>query len=223
MENSEKLWNSILDIYSSILKHPFITELVEGTLSRDKFKYYIVQDYLYLREFSKALAILSAKAENEDHALLFASHIQDAINVEKMLHKFYIKEFNLNLENYEMSPTNLAYTSYLIAVAYSRPFSEVISAVLPCYWIYMEVGKELLKKGSKDRYYQKWIETYGGEEYEKGVRAVINIVNSLKLSEDDLEKMKMHFRTASVYEYLFWDSAYRLERFPFPIEKNKGV
>lgn len=223
MENSEKLWNFISDIYSSILRHPFILELVEGILSRDKFKYYIIQDYLYLREFSKALALLAAKAEDEEQTLLFTTHIQDAIKVEKALHKFYIKEFNLDIEDYEMSPTNLAYTSYLLAVAYSRPFNEVISAVLPCYWIYMKVGKELLKQGSKDKYYQKWIETYGGEEYEKGVRAVLDIVNSLKVSEEEFNKMKIHFRTASIYEYMFWDSAYRLERFPFPTEKNKGV
>ncbi|QGA53285.1 thiaminase II [Sulfolobus sp. E5-1-F] len=223
MENSAKLWNSIQDIYSSILKHPFILELVEGTLNRDKFQYYIIQDYMYLREFSKALALLSAKAEDEEQALLFATHIQDAIKVEQALHKFYITEFNLDVKDYEMSPTNLAYTSYLLAVAYSRPFHEAISAVLPCYWIYMEVGKELLKKGSKDKYYQKWIETYGGEEYEKGVRAVLGIVNNLKVSEEEFNKMKIHFRTASIYEYMFWDSAYRLERFPFFTERNKGV
>ncbi len=168
MEISEKLWGSIVDVYNSILKHPFILELVEGTLNREKFKYYIVQDYLYLREFSKALAVLSAKAENEDQALLFATHVQDVIKVEKALHNFYIKEFNINIEDYEINPTNLAYTSYLIAVTYTRPFHEGISAVLPCYWIYMEVGKELLKRGSKDQYYQKWIETYGGRSMKKG-------------------------------------------------------
>ncbi|MDT7861368.1 MAG: thiaminase II [Saccharolobus sp.] len=223
MEISEKLWGSIVDVYNSILKHPFILELVEGTLNREKFKYYIVQDYLYLREFSKALAVLSAKAENEDQALLFATHVQDVIKVEKALHNFYIKEFNINIEDYEINPTNLAYTSYLIAVTYTRPFHEGISAVLPCYWIYMEVGKELLKRGSKDQYYQKWIETYGGEEYEKGVRNVINIVNNLNVTEEEFNRMRVHFRTASVYEYMFWDAAYRFERFPFHVEKNKGV
>ena len=223
MKNSEKLWNSIVDVYDSILKHQFIKELVEGKLDREKFKYYIIQDYLYLREFSKVLTILSAKAENEEQSLLFISHVQDAIKVETALHKFYIGEFNINTEEYEMSPTKLAYTSYLIAVAYARPFHEILSAVLPCYWIYMEVGKELLKKGSRDFYYQKWIETYGGEEYEKGVRAVLSIIDNLNVSSEEFKKMKVHFRTASVYEYMFWDSAYRLEKFPFNIEKNKGV
>lgn len=84
----------------------------------------------------------------------------------------------------------------------------------------MEVGKELLKKGSRDKYYQKWIETYGGEDYERGVRAVLGIVNGLKVSEEEFNKMKIHFRTASIYEYMFWDSAYRLESFPF-LQKKK--
>ncbi|TRM96720.1 thiaminase II, partial [Sulfolobus sp. E1] len=209
--------------YNSILNHPFLVELVNGNLDEEKFIYYIVQDYMYLREFSKALALLSAKADSEEHSALFITHIQDAIKVEKALHKYYIKEFGVNLENYEMSPTNLAYTSYLLAVAYSRPFIEVVSAVLPCYWIYMEVGKELLKKGSKNPIYQKWIDTYGGEEYERGVRAVISILDNENVSEKEFNELKKHFRTASVYEYMFWDSAYRLEKFPFNVEKNKGV
>jgi thiaminase (transcriptional activator TenA) len=47
-----------------------------------------------------------------------------------------------------MSPVNRAYTDFLIATAYEEPFLTGLSAILPCFWVYLEVGKELMKHGS---------------------------------------------------------------------------
>lgn len=212
---SNELWESISDIYSSILSHPFIRGLTDGTLEEEKFKYYILQDFLYLKEFGKALALLSAKAENQETSLLFATHVTHAIQVERDLHQYFISLWKADPSSVNPSPTNLLYTSYLLSVVYSRPFYEGVSAVLPCYWIYMEVGKELLKRGSPNPLYRRWIETYGEEEYEKGVRAVLDIINSFRLTEEQKSYVKKHFRITSMFEYMFWDSAYKLEKFPF--------
>jgi len=212
---SEELWNSISDIYSAILSHPFIKGVTGGTLEEEKFRYYVLQDFLYLREFAKVLTALSAKAENKEEAQIFINHVTQALGIETSLHEYFISLWNVNVDKVNPSPTNLLYTSYLLSTVYSRPFYEGVAAVLPCYWIYMEVGKELTKKGSPNPLYKKWIDTYGGEEYEKGVKDVLNIVNSFKLTEEQKEAVKKHFRTASILEYMFWDSAYRLEKFPF--------
>ncbi|EZQ01519.1 MULTISPECIES: thiaminase II [Acidianus] len=212
---SDDLWESISDIYSSILSHPFIKGLTDGTLEEEKFRYYILQDFLYLREFGKALALLSAKADTQEASLLLATHVTHAIEVEKSLHQYFISLWKVNPSSVNPSPTNLLYTSYISSIAYSRPFYEGLASVLPCYWIYMEVGKELLKRGSPNPLYKRWIETYGGEEYEKGVRAVLEIVNSFKLTEEQKSAVKRHFRITSMFEYMFWDSAYKLEKFPF--------
>lgn len=212
---SEELWGSISDVFSAILSHPFIKGLTEGTLEEEKFRYYILQDFLYLREFAKALTVLSAKAENKEEAQVFINHVTHALGVETSLHGYFISLWNVDVNKVNPSPTNLLYTSYLLSTVYSKPFYEGVAAVLPCYWIYMEVGKVLIKKGSPNPLYKKWISTYGGEEYEKGVRDVLNIVNSFKLTEEQKETIKKHFRIASIFEYMFWDSAYRLETFPF--------
>jgi len=214
---TEELWTSIKDIYDAILNHPFIKGLVNGNLEEEKFKYYIIQDYLYLKEFSKALALVASKAPRDEYRITFLEHAIQALMVERVLHLTFTKTWNINPEDYEMSPTNLAYTSYLLSVTSTKPFSEALASVLPCYWIYMEVGKELLKKGSPNPLYKKWIETYGGEEYEKGVRAVLNITDELKVDDEERRKMFKHFRIASIYEYLFWDSAFRMEKFPFQV------
>ncbi len=214
---SSVLWSSIKDIYSAILSHPFITGLVDGTLELEKFKYYIAQDFHYLKGFARALAILSAKSDDDNIMNFFASQVQTAMNVEAELHRYYIKELNIDVEKIEPSPTNLAYINFLLSTVYSRPYHEALGAVLPCYWIYLEVGKELKKRGSRSEVYQKWINTYGGEEYERSVNEVLRIVDSLKLTEEEFNEMKRKFRQASIYEYMFWDSAYRMERFPFSI------
>ncbi|MFP3044583.1 MAG: thiaminase II [Thermocladium sp.] len=210
-----ELWASIKDIYNSIINHPFIKGLVDGSLEEDKFKFYIVQDHLYLREFSRAVALASAKARNEREQSLFASHITDALNVERNLHGRYLSLWGIDIDEYRMSPTNLAYTSYLLSTAYSRPYHEVLAALLPCYWIYMEVGKELMKHGSPNKLYNEWINTYGGDAYEAGVRAVLNIVDSMELTKEEKINALTKFRIASIYEYMFWDSAYRMEKFSF--------
>lgn len=217
MTLSHVLWRSIKDVYEAILSHPFIKELVNGTLEEEKFRYYIIQDHLYLREFGRALAMLSAKAEKEEESLIFSSHLASIMRVENELHEYFIRTWNMDISLVEPSPTNLLYTSYLLYTVYSRPYYEGVAAVLPCYWIYMEVGKELLKKGSPNPLYDKWIRTYGGEEYEKGVRKVIEIVDSFKLTEEQERIAIERFRTAAIFEYMFWDSAYKLERFPFKL------
>jgi len=215
---SERLWESISDVYSAILSHPFITGLVSGKLEEERFKYYIIQDYHYLKDFSKALAVLSAKAESQEQSVLFATHVSDVIKVERDLHNYFFTHWKINPEDFEQSPSNLMYTSYLLSTVYSRPFYEGVAVVLPCYWIYMEVGRELTKKGSPNPLYKRWIDTYGGEEYEVGVKNVLNIINSFKLTDSQEKMMFKHFRLASIFEYMFWDMAYRLERFPFKIK-----
>jgi Putative transcription activator len=214
---SERLWASISDIYYSILNHPFIKGLIDGTLEEEKFKYYIIQDFIYLNEFSKALAILSSKSENVEESLLFASHVQEVIKVESSLHEYFIKYWNLNLNEYYPSPTNLLYTSFLVSTVSMRPYYEGVASVLPCYWIYMEVGKSLIKQGSNNELYKRWIETYAGEEYEKGVKEVIKIVDGFKLTRDQEYNVFKNFRMTAIFEYMFWDSAYKLEKFPFKL------
>ena len=146
MKFTDFLWNSIGGIYSKILKHPFITGLTDGSLDETAFRFYVIQDALYLRDFARGLAILGAKAPEDKWLMMFAEHARETIVVERALHESFFKEWKLTDEevyNTSMAPNNLLYTSYLLRVAYGRPFYEGMGAFLPCYWIYGEVGKEL--------------------------------------------------------------------------------
>ena len=107
----------------------------------------------------------------------------------------------------------------LLAVAYSGSFAEALGALLPCYWIYWEVGKELLARGSPDPLYQRWIETYGGEQFAAIVRAVIALTDRLgpQLSERERERVTERCVTTSRYEWMFWDMGYREEQWPIAL------
>ncbi len=216
---TKELWNSIIKIYEEIINHPFIKGLTDGTLEEEKFRFYVIQDALYLKEYIKALSLTASKAPKEEWMNTFNTHAKLTFEFEKSLHRSFFKDWRLSEEEINstpMSPTNLAYTTYLIAIAYSRPFHELLGAILPCYWIYWEVGKELEKRGSKKELYQRWINTYSSKEFESICMEVINITNEVAkdLSEKQKEEMKKHFIITSKYEYMFWDSAYRLEKWP---------
>ena len=216
---TETLWAEIQPLFDEILSHPFIEGLTDGRLQQDAFRFYIVQDALYLREFARALSIAAAKAPDEDAIIMFNEHAAGALQVEQSLHAGFFSDFGLSktdVRETSMVPTNLAYTSYMLSVAYGRPFHELLATVLPCYWIYWEVGKQLKTKGSKDPLYQRWIDAYSSEEYGDSVKAILEIVNqsSGSASPSEIQRMKEHFRHSARYEWMFWESAYQQQSWP---------
>jgi len=217
------LWSSIPDVYAAIIAHPFVRGLTDGSLPMERFKDYIVQDALYLSRFSRAVALVGAKAPDDESSVTLLENAVGALKVERAsLHEFLMREWGIGSEvvaSAELSPVNLAYTSYLLAVAATGSFEEGLAAILPCFWVYYEVGKELVRMGSNVPVYRRWIETYSSPEYERAVMGVVELADEhLKDLEDPwLKSVLRHFRTSTVYEYLFWDEAYRGWRWPFTL------
>jgi thiaminase/transcriptional activator TenA len=219
MAFTDELWRSIEPIYAAILRHPFLRGLTDGSLSRESFRFYAVQDALYLREFARALSLAGARAPQDDWIIMFNEHAAGALKVERSLHESFFHDFGLTSEavaSTPLAPTNLAYTSYLLAVAYGSPFHEAMAALLPCYWIYWQVGKELERAGSADPLYKRWIGTYASEEFGAVVRAVLSATDKVAagLRSPELEAMRGHFLTTSRYEWMFWDMGLRCEAWP---------
>ena len=214
-----RLWQTIEPVYAAILAHPFVTGLADGTLPRESFRAYVVQDAHYLRDYAKALAVLGGRARRDDDVLTLARHAAGAIEVERSLHDSFLRDFGLSPADVAatpLSPTTLAYTSYLLATVHDGSFAEGMAAVLPCYWIYREVGQELLRRGSPDPLYSRWIATYGGEEFAAVVREALAILDAAGagLGPEELARVERHFLTTSRYEWLFWDAGWRREQWP---------
>ncbi|MFN0101317.1 MAG: TenA family protein [Bryobacteraceae bacterium] len=199
---SDELWKAIAPIYAKTLEHPFLKGLTDGTLPPGRFQFYLGQDAAYLDAFSQALLTLAGKAPNREWADTLRRHAAEAIASEK------------KAPAAPMAPVNYAYTNHLRVAVADGAFAEGLAALLPCYWIYREVGRVLIKKGSKNGAYQKWIDNYGGEEYAKSVRQVLAMYNAEapKLTAAQRARCRELFVLSARYEYLFWDMAWREER-----------
>lgn len=215
MTFSAELWDSgAAKVYDAIVRHPFITGLTDGTLDHEAFRYFIVQDSHYLRAYSRALALVAARAVDEDAVSMFARHAVEAIQVERELHTELLESLGLTSADVDATgsgPTTTAYMSYLTAICATGTYAEAVAAVLPCYWIYRDVGRELLRRSSPDPVYKRWIETYGSAEFDAVVESVLAVIDQLgaQVGPGERERCHRHFATTTRYEWMFWDAAYR--------------
>ncbi len=204
----------------AIHAHPFLQELQSGTLPMDRFTYFIIQDYLYLLDFAQVLCMGAAQSSDFKTLEIFARHSLIAVEVERSFHTAFGKSLGLSqkkLDAVPKGPITEAYTKHLQSVGHRGSLGEIVAALLPCYWIYGEVGKKLYKNRPKiPKIYRQWIETYASGEYWKPVREQIRLMDQLGASAETAEKrlMRSHFLLSSRYEFLFWDQAYRLENWP---------
>ncbi len=212
MSFTASLWQSIESIYQAILDHPFNQQLAQGTLEQERFQFYLKQDALYLVDFARALGLVGARCTGPDRIVDFQNFAIGAIVAERGLHESYFDLYGISLD-VGYAPGCFTYTNYLLATAALRPIEEAIAALLPCFWIYREVGNHIYRNASPDNPYQKWIDTYAGEEFATAVDQAIIITEDVAAvaSEPIREQMRGAFVYSSRLEWMFWDSAYRLE------------
>lgn len=213
MKWSEQTWISIEKIYQSILEMPFINEMAEGTLIQNKFQFYMAQDSLYLEHFGRALALIGAKAQNIEDALTYMRFAENAIVVENALHESYFTDFGV-LDKGIIQPACHHYVHFLKSTAALEPVEVAMAATLPCFWIYKNVGEHIYTNHQPDdNPYQKWIQTYGGEDFAIAVKNAIDICDKAAENTTDSIRKKMTeaFIAASRMEYEFWDAAYKLK------------
>ena len=217
MTLSRRLWDAGATTYDAILEHPFIAGLCDGSLPTESFTHFVVQDAHYLLDFARALSLLGSRAPTADEAAMWARHAAGAIEVERELHASLLAEVGIDADAAAatpVAPTTLAYTSYLLAVTATAPYEHGVAAVLPCYWIYREVGQELARKGSADKRYQRWIEAYADEAFDALVQEVLAVVDAWSPRPDEEPALHERFRTAARFEWMFWDAAWRRETWP---------
>ena len=212
MSFSESAWKAIEPIYKSILKHPFNQELSEGILAKEKFQFYIKQDSLYLVDFARALAVAASRANNPDDLVLLLDFSKGAIIAERGLHEFYFDFYGIKMD-VEKAPSCFTYTNFLISKAIHGSYEESLAALLPCFWIYQEVGLDIHKNAASQNPYQKWIDIYSGEDFQGVVKNAIELTDRVAkdASRKQLQQMKETFIASTRLEWMFWDSAYRME------------
>jgi thiaminase/transcriptional activator TenA len=213
------LWRAAKPLYAQILEHPFLCGLVDGSLPRERFRYYVLQDALYLREYARALSLAGVRSRDEDALLMFNEHSAGTVAVERSLHEDLLNNLGVAPEEAEIteaSPTTLAYTSFLLRTAALCDYPEVLGATLPCYWLYSEVGKTLREGALQDPLYRRWVETYASEDFDALVQDVLTLTDRVCEDLDTSQRARVReaFIIASRYEWMFWDAAWRLEGWP---------
>ncbi|MBJ3776818.1 TenA family protein [Acuticoccus mangrovi] len=219
MPFSADAWANNAARYETIRTMGFNEELAAGTLSRQRFEHYIVQDAHYLVGFGRALAIAAAKAPDSERIVQFCDAAREAIVGERELHTAFFADWGISPEAFagmEISPGAHHYISYLVATAYAEPYEVVLASLLPCFWIYAEVGKDLLARSVADNPFAAWIDTYAGEEFDAAVRAMIEATDAAGAGASPKVLAAMHeaFTTATRLEYVFWERAHRGDPWP---------
>ena len=212
-------WAATASLRAAIMELPFNRELAAGTLSRERFQHYMIQDALYLEQYSRALAVAAAKAPDADAMQRFAHAAEEALVVERALHGGFFETFGIDPHQAaaaEPSPTCYGYTNFLLSVAHIGSYEELVAAILPCFWIYWDVGNQIAKEAVADNPYQAWIDTYSDPGFGEAVDAVIAITDRTAATSTDTrrEAMLRAFKRSTQYEWMFWDSAYRLADWP---------
>lgn len=215
---TDSLWQHSQPVYEAILRQPFIAELTAGSLAKEKFLFYMKQDALYLRDFSRALALTGSRLPDADAAQAFMGFAHGVFTVERQLHESYFGEYGESLDA-EPAPACFAYTQFLLATAATGSHRVAAAALLPCFWIYREVGNEIVgraREGLASNPYARWIEMYSGEGYDESVNKAIAVVEALGNEAQPAERndMQQAFERSARLEWMFWDSAYRMEQWP---------
>lgn len=222
MKFTEQLREKVLPIWKKNHTHPFVQGIGNGTLAKEKFRFYMIQDYLYLIEYAKVFALGAVKARDLDTMGRFSKLLDATLHEEMELHRQYAKKFNIStkeLEEAKPSPITLAYTHYMLQVSQNGTLAELVASLLPCMWSYWEIGKILNEEpgASEHEFYGEWIRMYASDEFGKLANWCIDLMDQLAEGKSDAELRHLEdiFLNTTRFEYMFWDMAYHEEMWPF--------
>ena len=207
------LQQTVEPLMTKIHNLPFNKELANGLLPKETFIFYLEQDALYLTEYAKALSLIAARLGNNQHIKTFMEFSLGAIQAEQELHSIYFTSYQVNPTT-KQTPACFAYTNYLLKMAALASVEEAIAALLPCPWIYAEVGQYMVQTCVSGNPYQEWIDIYASQEFADSTTKMINVLNQLtnNVNQNHIDKILAAFIYSTKLEWLFWHSAYHIEQ-----------
>ncbi len=218
---SQHLKDTAQAAWDAQFTHPFVLALGDGTLLQRLFKFYILQDSLFLVGLARVFAAAAMKAPDLETIERFNELVTGTIVTERGLHKSYGQAWKMTeaeMRRVPMAPTTFAYTRHLLHVAETGNVAEITVASLPCAWIYCDVGRHLLRKGQppKTHPYRDWLLLYASPEFAEVARWMREKVDHWAAEAGPSAKRRLEelFLIGCRYEYLFWEMAWQEERWP---------
>ena len=220
-ERSDPLWRAVFG-------HPFVKGIGDGTLSRDRFEFYLKQDYVYLIDFSRVFALAAAKAWTLKDMGTFATLLNVTLNTEMELHRKTCAAFGIPAEELEKTRKAMitsAYTNQLVRTCYEGSLSDIVAVLVPCACGYVEIAQGLKSQGLPEGpFYREWIQTYSSREFREFADWLIDKMNehAEQASAQRKEYWYRLYEASARFEYLFFDMSWKKEEWPSPISFETG-
>lgn len=215
---STRLHDAAAPVWEACLRHSFVTGIGDGTLDMEKFRYFMLQDYLYLFDYARVFALGVVKARDPELMRVFAANVDAILGGEMKIHRAYMKRLDITEEQvFSIKPAlaNLSYTNYMLSVAQTGGPMEIVASILACSWSYAEIGQALaaIPGAAEHPFYGEWIRGYASEEYAATNQALIELMDSLAADagEEQLAYLTDVFVNCSRYELGFWDMAWDVQ------------
>lgn len=216
MKLSEILFEEVKEIWQEYLKHPFVKEMANGTLDIEKFKYYMIQDYIYLKDYIKVFAVGAIKSEDFKDIKFFIDNMYAVLNETYNVHIPYMNRLGIkddDIDSATVDIDNTSYTKYMLYESQNGNMLSCLIAILSCSWSYAYIAKNIVDNNEhclKDERYGQWFEGYYNKEYQENNDKLIEKIDALtqNLSQKETDKLSEIFLNCSIYELKFWDMAY---------------
>lgn len=220
MKTTERLLSAVKEIWDAYNEHPFVLGIQDGTLDQEKFKYYIIQDFLYLEEYAKVFALGIAKAKSPETTALFSKYVALLTEGEMDIHRGYMGKFAVSrkeLEATHRALDNLSYTSYMLRVAYEEGEAEILAAILSCAYSYEVIARKIVERNPAaldHPFYGDWVKGYANPQYSEA--NVLLLETTDRLTQHYTEQQVRHlvniFISCSRYELAFWELAWNMDK-----------
>ena len=220
MSVTERLLDCTRDIWEGYHAHPFVRGIADGSLDEDKFRFYMIQDYIYLVDYAKVFALGVAKARDLETMRLFASYVHQILDGEMEIHKGYMKRLGISMAQAESTPAaldNASYTAYMLKVAYEEGPGEIAAAILSCALSYEHIARRITAEHPEAEahpFYGEWVSGYANDGYSAANRELIALTEKLAAdyTQAQLRHLEEVFTVCSRYEAAFWDMAWEKKR-----------
>lgn len=220
MKTTERLLSATREIWAAYNEHPFVLGIQDGTLDQKKFRYYIIQDYLYLEEYAKVFALGIAKAKSQKTVNLFSKYVTLLTEGEMDIHRGYMGKFAVSREELDATPRaldNLSYTSYMLRVAYEEGEAEILAAILSCAYSYEIIARKIVERNpaaTDHPFYGDWIRGYADPHYSESNTLLLDMTDKLAqhYTEAQLQHLTDIFVACSRYELAFWELAWNMSK-----------
>ena len=215
MKLTERMRAAADGVWRRCLTHPFVRGIGDGTLDVERFRHFMLQDYLYLFDYARVFALGVVKARDAELMRTFAANVDAILGGEMNLHRAYMARLGITEAQVlavEPALDNLSYTHYMLAVAEAGGPREIVAAILACSWSYAVIGQALnaIPGAAEHPFYGEWIRGYAGEDYARTNDALIGLMDRLSegVGEAEAARLTDIFVTCSRYELGFWDMAW---------------